>query len=472
MAAIMPPATPKRALYTRGALPLSPLSRAALFSLGALIIRLYRLDARSFWLDEGFSAWLASQPVSVILSFPDFHPPIYYLMLKAWGSLCPPCGTDAGLRLPSAVASALSVGLAVWLIGRLALPGANLVGWLGALSSMSVWYGQEARMYALAGLAATGAAAALALALVGSTQRDRNVAWVCYTAAGVLGLWLHYDLVLVLGGLNAAFLFAARGRRTVAWLVANGIVAILAAPTVPGLLSALARTEDLHTISFGSAKVFSTFLVSSGWPLVGAILVAGLTALLVFARSRRGIEIATMLACVLLVSIDVAEVDVFGASIKRHGAIVLPLVLTVAGSLVAGRMRQRWQVLLVVAGLPALLAAVFIAQKEDWRGAAAVMTVDGKPEDTYVLYSGWMHFALDRYYQAPGTLYLVDRAADVTTVDVGERRVWLVESETSDPPTLAPYFAAERPLLRQVDLYRVTVRLFGSPPIAPKGTGP
>jgi len=56
-----------------------------LILLMALILRSAFLGGKSVWLDEAFSVWMAERPVERIwTTTADPHPPLYYLMLKAW----------------------------------------------------------------------------------------------------------------------------------------------------------------------------------------------------------------------------------------------------------------------------------------------------------------------------------------------------------------------------------------------------
>ncbi|MFZ0548329.1 MAG: hypothetical protein WAM60_22975, partial [Candidatus Promineifilaceae bacterium] len=85
------------------------------FLLAAIVIlllaaglRFYRLDAQSFWNDEGNSARLSERSVPLIIdgTASDIHPPLYYLLLRGWRELVGE--TEFGLRSLSAF---LGVGL-------------------------------------------------------------------------------------------------------------------------------------------------------------------------------------------------------------------------------------------------------------------------------------------------------------------------------------------------------------------------
>ncbi len=117
-------------------------------------LRLYRVDAQSFWNDEGNAARLAERSLSLIVEGArgDIHPPGYYLALHYWRALFGQ--SEAALRGLSALCSVALVGFA-FLLGRrlfedevVGLVAATLV----ALNPFQVYYAQEARMYAMLAL--------------------------------------------------------------------------------------------------------------------------------------------------------------------------------------------------------------------------------------------------------------------------------------------------------------------------------
>src|SRR5689334_4366310 len=54
--------------------------------LTGLALRVYKLDAQSFWYDEGNSARIAERSLQLIVegAAGDIHPPLYYLVLHYW----------------------------------------------------------------------------------------------------------------------------------------------------------------------------------------------------------------------------------------------------------------------------------------------------------------------------------------------------------------------------------------------------
>ena len=124
----------------------------------ALILRLIAIN-QSLWLDEAIGA-VAVRDLSysgLINSFlrSDNHPPLYYLMLKAWSGLFG--YSELSLRMPSVIFGVSTVYF-VYLIGK-RISAKRSVAVLAALllatSPFHIYYSQEARMYALTGLFAS-----------------------------------------------------------------------------------------------------------------------------------------------------------------------------------------------------------------------------------------------------------------------------------------------------------------------------
>jgi mannosyltransferase len=123
----------------------------------ASFLRFYRLDAQSFWNDEGNSARIAERPLDLILegAAGDIHPPGYYLLLHGWRALFGQ--NEFALRSLSVVAGVALVAFTYLLGRRLFGKSTGLIAaFLGAISPLAIYYSQEARMYAL--LAALSAA--------------------------------------------------------------------------------------------------------------------------------------------------------------------------------------------------------------------------------------------------------------------------------------------------------------------------
>lgn len=174
-----------------------------LLALGWLVIlaaalRAYALDAQPLWWDEGYSVFFATEPLTrlVELTSLDIHPPLYYVLLKAWFALVGVGALQA--RLLSVVLGVLAVPL-MWRVAR------RLFGWDDALLATAllatapfhVYYSQEVRMYALFMLLTLLAVSAL---LEWSTTR-RPLWGVVLAGALTALLYTQYYATFVLAAL-------------------------------------------------------------------------------------------------------------------------------------------------------------------------------------------------------------------------------------------------------------------------------
>lgn len=242
------PASPKPGESTGGAAPAPPalLRRRARRALPlALIVilagglRLYRLDALSLWIDEGATAYYARLPWRVVLGLQgwyDFHPPLYYALVKLAALVAP---EPLAGRLVSVAAGTLTVGVLHSLLARLADPEIALGGACAlALSPLHIWYSQEARMYApVALLVATSY-----LALVGFQQARRGRGWATlYGMSVALAMYVDYSAAYALAPqlLVVAYLAATQRRRVGPLLAALAAAALAYLPWLPQLLGSI-----------------------------------------------------------------------------------------------------------------------------------------------------------------------------------------------------------------------------------------
>src|SRR5262245_15453103 len=117
---------------------------------GGLALRFYAIGAKSLWIDESFSIWMASQPLDVLWRSTvqlDQHPPLYYTLLHFWLALG---DGEAVVRGFSALWGALMLPV-MYLIGERV--GGRALGLLSmvilAISPLHIWFAQQARMYTM-----------------------------------------------------------------------------------------------------------------------------------------------------------------------------------------------------------------------------------------------------------------------------------------------------------------------------------
>lgn len=116
-----------------------------------LLLRFVSLN-QSFWLDEATTGLVVRNfnLMEIVTKFSpgDFHPPLYYLILKVWSNIF---GTgEIALRFPSIIFGLLTIYI-IYLIGKEMFN--KKVGLIAAVllatSGLHIYYSQEARMYAL-----------------------------------------------------------------------------------------------------------------------------------------------------------------------------------------------------------------------------------------------------------------------------------------------------------------------------------
>jgi hypothetical protein len=200
------------------------------------------LDAKAFWWDESLSLQRAEQPLPDIvrgvlwihdgftsLLTIDQHPFFSFLVQ---GALIRTAGdSEFVVRYGAAMGATLLVPalwvLARWLVRRGAAPPLTpaLGALLGAISPFMLWYGQEARPYALwAALAVL--TTYLALRATEGERLDRRFA-VGFGVAEVIFLTTHYYAVLLLP-LHVLILFGWLARRNLfRAMVAAGVLLLL-----------------------------------------------------------------------------------------------------------------------------------------------------------------------------------------------------------------------------------------------------
>lgn len=222
----------------------------------ALVLRLLRLDALSLWVDEGVT-WAnatAGGWRDTVFSESN-HPPVWWLVTRAWLSLAPG-GGEAALRTPAVLCGALAVFLAYRLSRRLCDGAATPVrgGFSGGDGRTAVWvallatvnpfwieYAQEARMYA----ALLAESLGLSLLYLRWLDRGRRGALVAYAVLASVSLHTNYYALWPIAGHAAHALLAARAARArgerlspVPLLVAQALAGLSFVPWFLHMLSA------------------------------------------------------------------------------------------------------------------------------------------------------------------------------------------------------------------------------------------
>ncbi|MEK6573449.1 MAG: glycosyltransferase family 39 protein [Chloroflexota bacterium] len=170
----------------------------------AAFLRFYRIDAQSFWNDEGNSARIAERSVDLIVAGAagDIHPPGYYLLLAAWRVVAG--HSEFALRGLSAFAGIILVAL-VYRLGKQYFdePAALCAAFFAAIHPALIYYSQEARMYEMVAMWGAGAywAVDVWLKKIPNTQYSiLNMLAVSPVVAA--GLYTHYSFAFIIIAIN------------------------------------------------------------------------------------------------------------------------------------------------------------------------------------------------------------------------------------------------------------------------------
>lgn len=467
---------------------------AALTLLGAGL-RFADLSAKSVWLDEAFSVWMASQPLPDLwawLARIDHHPPLYYILLQGWLRWF---GDGPGaIRSLSALCSTLAIP---FLAGAARTLGGRITGLAAALIvAMSPWqvrYAQEARMYGLLTLAVSGALYATARLWTGEAAQARRIGlWlllaICQAAAmlahntsaallplainlGFGGAWLHQRRRGDDGGLPGLAQPGFLG----CWIAAQAAALLIWAVWLPGFWRQVQVVEQRFWIEpptwqtvgdYGQMLAGGFVPAPLGWAAL--VLMAGLAGWGVMVwRHQPG---KLWLVAPLLLTPPLVELLV---SLRRPifhlGSLIwtaLPFYLLVAVGWTELLKRRRVPALVVATGLVVAwglgLRGYFVDfQKERWDLAAAHVLRSAEPGDLVLFNASWVQLPFVYYLgegenELPlelrgvpvdlfdrGELEPVMTTADLDTLAAqvqGRDRVWLVYSHHwyTDPAGLIP----------------------------------
>ncbi len=467
--------------------------RAAMASiiLLAALLRFWAIDAKTIWLDEAFSIWVADLSLPELLRFVagvDHHPPLYYVLLH---------GGQAALGDSALAARSLSAMLGVATVPLLYAAGRRLTDRLTALmaalllaaSPFHVRYGQEARMYALMTLLAAGALLCLAVWLAdsraGSVRRAVAMGGLAVTQA-LLMLTHNTAALLFPAALNAGVVGAFWGERSSAqdagdvgalgekrfalrWLAVQAAALLLWLPWGPAFW-AQAQTV-YHEFWIQPPTGYSVWLAfhnfnlafPEGW-FPGApwwdLLYWGLALCGAWAL-RRQRAIAVLLAALFCMPPTLELLAGLRRPVFSDRTLIwttLPYYLLIAAGLrgvAHGAKARRWRtaaagaVAALLIGLSGYsLHAYFTGfEKEDWRSAAACVAEGAQPGDLVLFHAPWVQIPFAYYYRgqgapvemrgAPADLFASSELEPAMRVEdlpalrnliAGRERAWLVYS--------------------------------------------
>lgn len=159
----------------------------------ALIMRLLFVTKAAIWHDEGYSTMIVQHDFIDIIgrTMRDFHPPLYYLSLRAWQYIFG--DSVLALRGFSILCGILTVIVFYLLMRKLFNETtARIAGFFVAIGPFAIRYSNEVRMYAMVALLVTLASYLLVTALEQKTKQTRWKWWLLYALSIIAALYTQY----------------------------------------------------------------------------------------------------------------------------------------------------------------------------------------------------------------------------------------------------------------------------------------
>ncbi|HVT38519.1 MAG TPA: glycosyltransferase family 39 protein [Gemmatimonadaceae bacterium] len=474
-------------------------SRIAVAVAGGLVFT--GLGRQNLWLDEVMSyeavrgSWSNLQRFFV--SLPEQHP-LYYMLLRAWrvfGS------SEFALRSLSAICIVLAIPLIAVLARELAGEAEGAVAaWLAATSPFLLYYGQEARMYALVVLLA----AASGVALVRWLTAERRMWLVVYGLVTVAGCYTHFFFTFLVAAQFLAALVAMGWRRSAVrrLFVAQMLVAIAYAPWAVLLVTHFPKPQawkGAANVVFGIPYTFLRFVVgyavvpaNFGWKqrglelvmadsgvLAPAVLGFGLAGGYGIVRLWRAGGTARLPSILLLAPMALALM-VSAVTImigERYFIVCFPFFVAVVAAGLVSLVRDQRSTLGWLAGA-ALVVVTGISiwryyrstdfGKEQWADAAALVRSSLSPGDVVAVHEGYALPSFAYYFKPAIGERLVP--GDVMSADWTGARIWLVIAHATDEATyLDRFMVGRRVAVDRRFLHDTGIRVLRLDPEAPDG---
>lgn len=320
-----------------------------LIILAAFALRLYRLESKEIWWDEGWSVWLARNDIVAIAlrTASDEHPPLHYWLLHFWNALAGE--SKYAVRFSSVFASVLTVALVYGFGKRFFGYGVALIGAaLLAFSRFHIWWSQEIKMYALLVFLAL-----LSLYLFLRAIEGRGMKyWALCLLVTLAALYTHYLAVLLLAvqwavmGLALFYTPGPRKRTLLSWLFVQALVGLGFLPWIYLYLERSMVFEKAEAFDLSLAiKLYATALplgVSTDLDryipvalLFSALAVAGGVGMVIKSHEAAGVVGPALVMAVLVVPLALVLFTIPEASIyhpkvsERYVIVFLPMYVII-----------------------------------------------------------------------------------------------------------------------------------------------
>lgn len=440
-------------------------------ALVAVGLRLFRLRAESYWVDEAISVNLVESKTVVELLFRfrpnDPHPPLYYVLLDGWTTVF---GTsEFATRLLSAllgVAAVIVLYRVGWLLFDRRIGAVSAL--LAAVSPFQIWFSQETRMYSLLVLLTVVSFYwFLRIHADGSAERSITRSDVGYVLSTVLLGYAHFFALFAILAQNLYVLSrpfvraVPRSRLTIRrWLALQGGTAVLLGPWLFELLQRAVAASGggggvswipmptAETVRQTFVAYLGSLLFQQSFPVLVTLLVSTCIILALSVRDteaaetvRRGAPVnSTYLVVLWLVTpilVPVLLSYVLSPIYRPHysiGASLAFFLLVAKGVRAFSRPSLQYVVLgLLLVGLALPLSTYYENdQKQQWREAATQVEGTVAGDDVVLIKPHWTKAAFEYYFDRRD-VSIVSLPPDPSVDDVrqsidGYDDVWVVLS--------------------------------------------
>jgi hypothetical protein len=437
----------------------------------AFALRVFRLDERSLWIDEGIMLNQAEQPVQILLggaevkdaentiiSLPPLHS-IGLAIVKAFGG-----ESVFNLRLVSVWASMLAIPLLFLLGCRLFGRSSGLIAAsLGTVSPYLIWYAQAALPESLfITMALLSILSLHRLITDRSTSRGWTAIWLMTNIAVLYchraGVWiLAFNLVVVV-----AYILLRRNQpELLAWSV---VLLVLSLPQIGQLAEssglpaghrpswydarALITDQAVDEATSASSEDASSSTFTAALPilrLVPAVLLvlASLIWLLIYPRRTSAWLFAVGLLCLPPILALLGNRLMLHEAESRYALAAIPAVIVLqgAGATALWRHQRPLAVASVVGTITVMVywtGLQFVSPSftgEDLKAAAGYVSEGAREEDVVVLHDANTQFVWDHYYNGTAPVKVISHYEDGNWTEALSQfqeigrdhdRVWLI----------------------------------------------
>ncbi len=238
----------------------------------ALVLRLINLGSRNLWYDEAFAVLYAEKSPATMLygtvtqvegAAADVHPLFFYSILHAWMRAVGQ--SPVAVRALSALVGVATVTMAYVLARRLFDQRAGLAtAAIVTIAPFHVYYSQEARMYALLGLAAIATTYFFVRAWAGGSW----IHWVVFGFLGAMTLYAHNLGFTFVAGLDLWVLWAWLRSGALRWrnlrpvILSHLLIVGLFAPWLAVMPSQFSKIQQAYWVEQpGIVKLIQTILI-------------------------------------------------------------------------------------------------------------------------------------------------------------------------------------------------------------------